>query len=58
MYFMATRLLKDKIDEFCVSQFQLALICDTTHPLHKFLSNVCREVQYMWWGNQGLELQE
>ena len=55
---MSTRLLKDKIDEVRVPQFQLAYICNTTHPSHKKLVNLCRGVNYMWWENQYLELQE
>ena len=57
MYFMSTRFLKDKIDGVYVPQFQLYNICDTSRPSHKNLVELCREVNYMWWGNQELDLQ-
>ena len=34
MYFMSNIFLKDKIDGFCVQQFQLAYISKKTHPSH------------------------
>ena len=33
--FMSTRFLKDKIDWFCATLFQLADIRDKTYPSHK-----------------------
>ena len=42
---------KENIDGVHVPQFQLAYIHDTTHPSHKKVK-VCREIHYMWWGNQ------
>ena len=56
--FMSNRFLKDKIDGVRVTQFQLAYIRDTTHNSHKNLVTLCREVNYMWRGNQDLEMQE
>ena len=35
--FMSTRLLKYKIDLVCIPQFQVAYICNRTHPSHIFL---------------------
>ena len=35
MYFMSARLLKDKIDGFHVTQFQLDYFLNTTHFSHK-----------------------
>ena len=58
IYFMPTRLSKDKIDRFCVPQFQLVYICDTTHTSHNLFVKLCHEVHNMWWENQFLELQE
>ena len=58
MYFMSTRLLKDKIDGVRVTQFQLAYIRNTTHPSHKNVVKLCREVNYMCWVNQELELKD
>ena len=55
---MPTRFLKVNIDGVCLTQFQLAYISDTTNPSHKILVKLCREVHYMWWGNQELEIQE
>ena len=34
-YYMSTIFLKDKINGFCVPQFQLACIRDTTYSSHK-----------------------
>ena len=53
---MSTIFLRYKIDGVRVPQFQLAYINDTTHPSHKKLVELCRDVNYMWWGNQELEL--
>ena len=58
MYFMSTRLLKDNIDGVCVPQFQLDYIHNSTHPSHKYMVKLCREVHYIWWVNKELELQE
>ena len=58
MYFMSTIFLKENTDGFCVPQFQIYYIRDTTHPSHKNLVKFFHEVHYMWWGNQYLELQE
>ena len=58
MYFMSNIFLKDKIDGVHVTLFQLACICNTTHPSHKKLVKLFCEVHYMWWRNQDLELQE
>ena len=55
---MPTILLKDKIDGVRAQQFQLAYICDKTHPSHKKLVKLRCEVHYMWWLNQYLELQD
>ena len=54
---MSTRFLKYKIDKVHVPQLKLAYINDTTHPSYKNLVMLCREVHYMWWINQQLELQ-
>ena len=56
MYLMQTVFLKDKIDGVRVPQFIVSYILDTTHLQHKFLIKLCREVHYMWWVNQELEL--
>ena len=53
---MPTIFLKGNIDGVCLTQFQLAFICDTTSTSHKNLVKLCREVHYMWWRNQDLEL--
>ena len=58
MCFMLTRLLKDKIYGIIFPKFQLAYIRNTTHPSHKKLVKLCREVHYMWWVNEHLELQD
>ena len=58
MYYISTRYLKEKITGVCVPQFKLYYICDITNPSHTNLVKLCREVQYMWWGNKYLELQE
>ena len=52
MYFMSTIFIKEKIGGVCVPQFQLAYICDTTHPSNKKLVRLCRELHYMWWITQ------
>ena len=52
VYFMSTILLKYKISVFRVPSFQLAYIRNTTHPSHKQLVRLCREVYYMRWLNQ------
>ena len=52
MYFMSTILLKDKIDELRVLQFQLDYIRDTIGPSHKDLVKLYSGVHYMWWVNQ------
>ena len=39
-------------------QFKLYQICDITSPPHKNLFKMFQDVKYMWWENQGLELQE
>ena len=52
MYFISTRFLKDKIYGVCVPQFQLFHIRDTTNSVHKQLVDLCRDLDYMWWGNQ------
>ena len=58
MYFIPTGFLKDNIDVVCFTHLKISYIRDTNHPLHKNLVDFCREVHYMWWGNQYLELQE
>ena len=58
IYFMSNIFLKYKIDGVHVTLFQLACICNTTHPSHNVFVELCHEVHYMWWGNQELELQE
>ena len=58
MYFMSTIFLKDNINGVRVPKFQLDYIRDTTHPSHKYLVKFCRELHYMWWVKQYLELQE
>ena len=57
VYFISTRLFKDKIDGVRVKKFQLAYVCNRNHPSHKNVVIFCREVHYMWWGNQEWELQ-
>ena len=47
MYFMSTKFLKDKINGVHVTQFQLAYICNTTHPSHKHLDKLGGEVHCM-----------
>ena len=47
MYFMSTRLLKDKIETVLVLQFQIDNIRDRTHPLHKSLVKLCCEEHFM-----------
>ena len=47
IYFMSNKIIKDKINEFCVLQFKLAYICGTTHPLHGNLNKFCCEVYCM-----------
>ena len=54
MYFMSTGFLKDEINEVHFQKLQLAYICDKTHTSHRNLGRLCREVHYMWWGNQDL----
>ena len=58
MYFMSTRVLKDKINGFHIIQFQLAYIIDKVHPSHKISVKLCYELHHIWWENQDLELQE
>ena len=58
MYFIPTIFLIYKINGVRVPQFQLDYIRNTTHSSHKRLVGLCREVHYMWRGNQYLELQE
>ena len=58
IYFMSTIFLKDDINGVRIPQFQLDYIFDTINPSHKSLVKLCREVHYMWWENQYLELQE
>ena len=58
MYLMSIRFLKDKINGFCVTQFQRAYISITNNTSHTFVDKLCHEVHYMWWGNQYLELHE
>ena len=58
IYFMSTRLLKDKIDGVRVTKFQLAYTSNTTNPPHKKLVKLCHEVHHIWLGNQDLELRE
>ena len=55
---MSTRFLKDNINGVRVPPFQISYIRETTHPPHENLVDFCREVHYMWWGYQYLELQE
>ena len=57
MNFILTMLLKYNIYGFCVPQFHLSHILDTTHTSHNNLVKLCREVHYMWLVNQELELQ-
>ena len=58
MYYMSSIFLKDNINGVYVPQFQIAYIHDTTHPSHKNVVKLCREVHYMWWVNQGLLIQD
>ena len=47
--FMSTRFLKDKIYGVRVTQFQLAYICNTTHPSQKnWLSCVVKYIICRW----------
>ena len=55
---MSTIFLKYNIDGVCVAQFKLSYISGTTNSSHTKLVKFCREVHYMWWINQELELQE
>ena len=55
---MSNIFLKDKIYGVCVLPFQIAYIRYTTNTPHKNLVKLCRNVNYMWWGNQELELQK
>ena len=48
-YFMSTIFLKYGINGVRVPQFQIACIRGTTHPSHKNLVELCREVHCMWW---------
>ena len=41
MHFMSTRWIKDNINGFYVTKFQLDYICDTTHPANKNLVKLC-----------------
>ena len=58
MYFMSTIFLKDNTDGFCVPQFQIYYIRDTTHPSHKNLVKLCCKLHSMWWVDRYLELLE
>ena len=51
---MSTIFLNKNINGVRVPQFQLACIRDITHPSHKNLVKLSREVHYMWWLNQEL----
>ena len=42
MYFMSTRFLKDKVNEFRIPQFQIFYILNTTHTSHKNLVQLCQ----------------
>ena len=55
---MSTILLKYNINGVCVTQFQIDYIRNTTHPSHNNFVKLFHEVHYMWWLNQGFELQE
>ena len=57
MYFMTTRFLRDNIDGVRVPKFQLFTLL-TQRIIEIKMVRLCREVNYMWWGNQYLELQE
>ena len=57
IFLYVKHILKNKINEICVPQLQLAYIYDTTHILHYNLVKFCHDVQYMCRGNQELELQ-
>ena len=54
---MSTRFLKGEINVVHIPQFKLAYIRNTTH-YSLFFVKLCREVHYVWWGNQDLEQQE
>ena len=58
LFYMPTIFPKEKIYGICVPQFQLYYIHNTTHSSHNNLVNLFRDVNYMWWGKQGLELRE
>ena len=48
---MSNRLLKVKIDGFCVPQYQLGCTHDTTNNLHKHLVKFCCDMHYMCGGD-------
>ena len=54
MYFMPIRFLKDKIDGVCIPKISTILNLRHNLPFTYYLVKLCREVQYMWWGNQEL----
>ena len=56
MFYIWTIFLRDKVDGVRVPQFQLTYIHNKNHPLNKNLAKLWRDVNYMWWGNQELEL--
>ena len=58
MYFMSTIILKDNINGFRITNFQLACIRNTPHPSHKNLVTLCHDVHYMWKVNRHLKVQE
>ena len=58
VYFMPNIFLKDNINRLRFTKFYLAYIRNKTHTPHKEMVKLCREVHYMWLGNQELELQE
>ena len=58
LYFISTRFLKYNIYGVHVPQFKLDYIHDKNHHPHRNLVKLCRKVNYMWWGNKYLELQD
>ena len=58
MFYMSNILLKENINSVRVPQFQLNCIYTTTNPLHKNVVKLYCDMNYMWLGNQELELQE
>ena len=55
---MSNMFLTENIGGDHIPQFNIDLICNKNIPSHKHMVKLCREVHYMWWWNQELDLQE